>query len=93
VDLGDARTDGPKLSLKLYHTREFQSDYQHLMTEAPHKQSCGGNREQTRSYRLCLLLEMIGLTCQSAKRAFFFETIRLHYIFEPTDFYVDAHPS
>jgi hypothetical protein len=34
VDLGDTRTDGPNFSLKLYHAREFQPDYQHLMTEA-----------------------------------------------------------
>jgi hypothetical protein len=34
VDLVDARTDGLKLSLKLYHARELQLDYQQLMTEA-----------------------------------------------------------
>ena len=35
MDLFDARTDGLKLSLKLYHARELQLDYQQLMTEAP----------------------------------------------------------
>jgi hypothetical protein len=35
VDLVDARTDGLKLSLKLYHVRELQLDYQQSVTEAP----------------------------------------------------------
>jgi len=35
VDLVDARTDGLKLSLKLYHGLELRSDCQHLITEAP----------------------------------------------------------
>jgi hypothetical protein len=35
VDLGDARTDGVKLGLKLYHAREFQLDSQQLAAEAP----------------------------------------------------------
>jgi hypothetical protein len=42
VDLVGARTDGVKLSLKLYHARELQLGYQQSMTEAPHggKISC-----------------------------------------------------
>jgi len=35
MDLGDARTDGLKLSLKLYHARELQLNYEQLMTQAP----------------------------------------------------------
>jgi hypothetical protein len=35
VDLGDAKTEGPNLSLNLHHAREFQPDYHHLMTAAP----------------------------------------------------------
>jgi protein-S-isoprenylcysteine O-methyltransferase Ste14 len=31
----DARTDGLKLSLKLYHARELRLNYQQLITEAP----------------------------------------------------------
>jgi hypothetical protein len=34
-DLVDARTDGLKLSLKLYHAREFQLDYQQSIAQAP----------------------------------------------------------
>ncbi len=34
-DLVDARTDGLKLSLKLYHARELQLDYQQSIAEAP----------------------------------------------------------
>ena len=39
--LVDARTDGLKLSLKLYHARELQLDYQQLMTEAPRQHTPG----------------------------------------------------
>ena len=35
MDLVEGRTDGLKLSLKLYHAGELQLGYQQLMTEAP----------------------------------------------------------
>ena len=35
MDLVDARTDGLKLSLKLYHGSELQLGYQQLIAEAP----------------------------------------------------------
>ena len=35
VDFLEARTDGLKLSLKLYHAGHLQLDYQQLMAEAP----------------------------------------------------------
>jgi hypothetical protein len=35
VDLVGERTDGPELSLKLYHARKLPLSYQQLMTEAP----------------------------------------------------------
>jgi len=35
VDLVNGRTDGLKLSLKLYHGNELQLAYQQLITEAP----------------------------------------------------------
>jgi hypothetical protein len=38
VNLLDARTDGLKLSLKLYHAHELRLVYQQSMTEAPHQQ-------------------------------------------------------
>jgi hypothetical protein len=46
MDLGDARTDGLKLSLKLYHARELQLNYQQLMTEAPLRSGIVGFRRR-----------------------------------------------
>jgi hypothetical protein len=43
MDLGDARTDGLKLSLKLYHARELQLNYEQLMRQAPNKRTSWTN--------------------------------------------------
>ena len=55
VDLGNARTDGVKFGLKLYHAREFQLDCQQLATEAPRIASVSGSE-----YRRGPLKESIG---------------------------------
>jgi hypothetical protein len=48
--LVDAGSNGLELSLKLYHAREFQLDYQQLVTEAP---------QQTWMARACKVLALL----------------------------------
>ena len=55
MDLVDARTDGLKLSLKLYHARELQLSYQQLTMEAPLK------------VRITGAAQLIGITAEGMK--------------------------
>ena len=64
--LVDSRTGDLELSLKLYHRREVQLDYQQLMTEAP---VTSGGKEANRAEVDAIYRELTQFTSSDQKHS------------------------